>query len=99
MRLSYHELYDMIPSVFWNAVDGFWLQKENEERLAWIRTRWSTCCLLNIHLPKHKQLRPSSLIKFDWEKASGKQNNEELKSYEDTLFEYEKLLKKRNAKK
>ena len=33
-----------------------------------MRTRWSTCLLLNIHLGKGKSLKPTDLVVFDWEK-------------------------------
>ena len=68
MGLTYEQLYDFIPRVFWNALDGYIMQEENRERANWIRCRWQTCLLLNIHLPKRKQLRQERLIKFDWEK-------------------------------
>tara|TARA_R100000656_G_scaffold14887_2_gene14627 strand:+ start:4578 stop:4889 length:312 start_codon:yes stop_codon:yes gene_type:complete len=69
MKLSYNELYDLTPRAFWNALDGFLLQEEQREKSEWIRCRWQTCYLLNIHLPKHKTIKPTQLIKFDWEQT------------------------------
>ena len=94
MQMTYEELYSMTPSAFWNKVDGFYIHQENLERKEWIRTRWQTCLLINIHLPKGKQIGLEKLIKFDWEKK----NPKELKSYQDTLLEYEKLEKKKKIK-
>jgi hypothetical protein len=37
------------------------------QRSDWERTRWSTCLLLNIQLPKNKSIKPKDLIKFEWE--------------------------------
>tara|TARA_R110000744_G_scaffold278092_2_gene390370 strand:- start:3781 stop:4059 length:279 start_codon:yes stop_codon:yes gene_type:complete len=89
MSMAYDELYGMIPSAFWNAVDGFSMQKENEDRKEWIRVRWQTCCLINIQMPKGKTITPEKLCKFEWEK-----NTEETKSYEDKLFELNKVRKR-----
>ena len=62
------EFYNMLPIEFWNKVDGFYEFQMLKERNNWERTRWSTCLLLNIHLPKNKSIKPTDLIQFDWEK-------------------------------
>tara|TARA_R110000824_G_scaffold5803_1_gene26712 strand:- start:5416 stop:5694 length:279 start_codon:yes stop_codon:yes gene_type:complete len=92
--MDYEELYSMTPSAFWNKVDGFYVHHENLERKEWIRTRWQTCLLINIHLPKGKQISLTKLVKFDWEKTS----ESNIKSLEDTLLEYEKSKKRKNLK-
>tara|TARA_R110000751_G_scaffold7414_3_gene30303 strand:- start:1554 stop:1832 length:279 start_codon:yes stop_codon:yes gene_type:complete len=92
--MNYEELYTMTPSAFWNKVDGFYVHYENLERKEWIRTRWQTCLLMNVHLPKGKQISLQKLVKFDWEKTS----ESNIKSLEDTLLEYEKSKKRKNSK-
>lgn len=91
--MTFEQLYDMTPSAFWNAVDGFFLQKENEQRMEWVRIRWSTCNLINVHLTRGKQMKPHSLLKFDWEKDAS--NHETLK---EVMFKYEKSEKLKNSR-
>ena len=62
------EFYDMLPREFWNKVDGFYDMENLRQRNDWERTRWSTCLLLNIQLPKNKTIKPIELIEFEWEK-------------------------------
>ena len=72
------DFYDMLPREFWNKVEGFHELENMRQRSDWERTRWSTCLLLNIQLPKNKSIKPKDLIKFDWEKDN-KIDFEELK--------------------
>ena len=92
--MSHAELYDLIPRVFWNAVDGYWLTQENTQRKEWERIRWQTCCLINVQLPRNKQMTLHKLMKFDWE--TDIENDE--KTYEETMFEYEKHQKRKKVK-
>ena len=93
--MTYQNLYDLIPRAFWNAVDGYWLDKENDDRREWERCRWQTTYLLNVHLPKSKHLKPQKLLPFYWEEEEETEKN----TYEETLFEYEKFMKKQNLNK
>lgn len=93
LRMSYTELYDLIPRAFWNAVDGYYLTEQTKHRKEWEMCRWQTCCLINIQLPRNKQISLQKLVKFEWEKESSK-----IDSYDKTLLEYEKMLKRKNAK-
>lgn len=61
------EFYDMLPREFWNKVDGFYELENLRQRNDWERTRWSTCLLLNIQLPKNKTIKPIELIEFEWD--------------------------------
>jgi|TARA_R110001583_G_scaffold41210_3_gene131234 hypothetical protein len=72
------DFYDMLPREFWNKVEGFHELENMRQRSDWERTRWSTCLLLNIQLPKNKSIKPKDLIKFEWEKDN-KIDFEELK--------------------
>ena len=96
MGLSYEQLYDFIPRVFWNALDGYLMQEENRERANWIRCRWQTCLLLNIHLPRKKQIKQKSLITFEWEntaiKMDYKTEVKKIKKWQSD-WEYKKALK------
>ncbi len=93
--MTYHSLYDLTPRAFWNAVDGYWLDKENDDRREWERVRWQTCYMINIQLPKNKQVQPQKLVTFEWEE---KESKVKRSTYEETQFEYEKFMKKQNLK-
>jgi len=73
------EFYDMLPVEFWNKVEGFYDLENLRQRNDWERTRWSTCLLLNIQLPKNKTIKPTELIEFDWEKKEKKVDFKKLK--------------------
>ena len=76
--MKVEEFYGMLPREFWNKLDGFHELENMRQRSDWERTRWSTCLLLNIQLPKNKSIKPKDLIKFEWEKEN-KIDFEELK--------------------
>lgn len=38
----------------------------------WERCRWSTAYLLQPHSKKGKKIKPTDLIKFDWDKKENK---------------------------
>tara|TARA_R110000751_G_scaffold90246_1_gene177251 strand:- start:14320 stop:14598 length:279 start_codon:yes stop_codon:yes gene_type:complete len=92
--MSYENLYNLTPRAFWNAVDGYWLDAENKDRKEWIRTRWQTCLLLNVHLPRKNQIRANKLIRFDWEA----EDETKVASYEDVKFQYDKMIKRKKVK-
>ena len=93
--MSYENLYDLTPRAFWNAVDGYWLDKENKERKAWVRCRWQTCLLMNVQLPRKNQVSAHKLIKFDWEKE---EIEDKTDTYEEVKFKYDKLMKLKKLK-
>ena len=74
LGLRVDEFYDMLPREFWNRVDGFYELENMREKQDWQRTRWSTCLLLNIHLPKNKRIKPTDLIEFEWEEKKRIEN-------------------------
>ena len=80
LGMNVDDFYDMLPREFWNKVDGFYELENMRQRGSWERTRWSTCLLLNIHLPKNKSIKPTDLIQFDWEKEALKIDFEDLKN-------------------
>jgi hypothetical protein len=73
------EFYDMLPREFWNKLEGFHELENLRQRNDWERTRWSTCLLLNIQLPKGKSLKPTDLVQFEWDQKKGKIDFKELK--------------------
>ena len=74
--MNVDEFYDMLPREFWNKIEGFRELENMRQRSDWERTRWSTCLLLNIQLPKNKSIKPTDLIEFDWEKRIKKKHSQ-----------------------
>jgi len=72
MGMSVEDFYDMIPRHFFNKMDGFFQLEQLRDRSDWERTRWQTCYLLNIQLPRGKQIKLKDLISFAWEKDDKK---------------------------
>ena len=79
LGMNVDDFYDMLPREFWNKVDGFYELENMRQRSDWERTRWSTCLLLNIQLPKNKSIKPTDLMRFEWEEEALKIDFEELK--------------------
>ena len=73
------EFYDMIPRHFFNKLDGFFELEQLRDRSDWERIRWQTCYLLNIQLPRGKQIKLKDLIRFDWESKDAKVDYDKLK--------------------
>ena len=80
--MSYNELYyEMLPKHFWRKLTGFYDLINTKERQEWDRIRWSTCLLLNIHLPKGKSIKPTDLIKFDWDQKNVEQTKDDFEKF------------------
>ena len=77
--MSVEEFYDMIPRHFFNKLDGFFELEQLRDRSDWERTRWQTCYLLNIQLPRGKQIKLKDLIKFDWDSKDAEVDYDKLK--------------------
>ena len=77
--MNVDDFYDMLPREFWNKVDGFYELENMRQRSDWERTRWSTCLLLNIQLPKNKSIKPTDLMRYQWEKEALKIDFKDLK--------------------
>ena len=78
--MNVDDFYEMLPREFWNKVDGFYKLENMRQRSDWERTRWSTCLLLNVQLPKNKSIKPTDLIRFEWEKEELKIDFKDLKA-------------------
>ena len=55
--MSVEDFYNMIPRHFFNKMEGFYELEQARDRSAWEKTRWQTCYLLNIPVPKGKQIK------------------------------------------
>ena len=75
--MSPKDFYDMLPRYFWHKMDGFYELENNRQRQHWERSRWQTTLLLNIQLIKGKCIKPTDLIKFDWD-----DKEKDVKDYE-----------------
>ena len=78
--MNVDDFYDMLPREFWNKVDGFYELENMRQRNDWERTRWSTCLLLNIQIAKGKRIKPTDLIRFEWDNDEKKIDFEDLKN-------------------
>tara|TARA_R100000655_G_scaffold17342_1_gene37094 strand:+ start:390 stop:665 length:276 start_codon:yes stop_codon:yes gene_type:complete len=78
--MKVEEFYNMIPRHFYNKMDGFYELNQLKDKAHWERTRWMTCYLLNVHMPKGKQLKLKDLVQFDWDKETNKTDYEKLKA-------------------
>ncbi len=70
--MAYDEFYDLIPRSFFNKLKGDYERIQNQIRETWEQTRWSTALLINIQLPKGKQVKATDLIRFPWDKKTKK---------------------------
>jgi hypothetical protein len=52
---------------------------EMQAKIEWERTRWLACLLLQPHKKKNSSLKPTDLVRFDWEKKEEKIDIEKRK--------------------
>jgi len=88
------EFYDYLPVHFWSKLDGFYELENIRERGHWERTRWSTCLLLNIQMPKNKSIKPTDLIEFEWDK---KVKDVDFKKLKERALYFKELDKQKNG--
>ena len=50
-----------------------------QAKIEWERTRWLACLLLQPHKKKNSSLKPTDLVRFDWEKKEEKIDIEKRK--------------------
>jgi|TARA_R100000458_G_C8277521_1_gene253067 hypothetical protein len=72
LSLSVEEFWDLTPREFNNRLAGFFELQQFNQRMEWERCRWQTCYLLQPHTGKGKKIKPTDLIKFDWDKKDKK---------------------------
>lgn len=79
--------FGILPKEFWDLTfhEFFLLQRgrneifQMKERFEWERTRWLCAVLLQPHRKKGTSIKPTDLIKFEWEKKDKKTNLKERK--------------------
>jgi hypothetical protein len=76
LNLNVQELYDLTPSMFYNAQKGLFEKWEMENQADWERSRWMACVIMNPHVKKN--LQPKDLTKFPWEKKRNEKTKEEI---------------------
>ena len=52
---------------------------EMQAKTEWERTRWLACLLLQPHKKKNSSLKPTDLVRFEWEKKEEKIDIEKRK--------------------
>lgn len=87
------ELYDLTPSMFYNAQQGLFEKWEMENQAEWERSRWMSCVIIGPHIKKN--LQPKDITKFPWEKKRNEKTKEEIESIRSEAM----LFKKINDKK
>lgn len=94
------DFLNMLPRYFWRKMDGFYKLINLKERQEWERCRWQTSLLLNVHTAKGKTIKPTDLIKFDWEEdeKSKKIDYNKLKSEAEYIKKIEDKKLKNNGK-
>lgn len=69
--------------------------RESQSREAWERMRIQTSVLVNIQLPKNKQVKPERLMKFPWDNAGQKSRPLTRKEREALFGKWDKLEKEK----
>jgi hypothetical protein len=94
------DFLNMLPRYFWRKMDGFYKLINLKERQEWERCRWQTALLLNVHTAKGKTIKPTDLIKFDWEEEekSKKIDYNKLKAEAEYIKKIEDKKLKNNGK-
>lgn len=86
----------ILPHLFWDMtmaeLDFVWYGYRHKEEQEWVRLRWQTALLINVHVPKGKQIKPTELISLDCDKRNRKKvrimSNDELQQ---VLKKYENI--------
>ena len=94
MNMHTDDFLNMLPKYFWRKMEGFYHLRNLSEKQNWERCRWQTCLLLNVHTEKGKSLKPTDLIKFDWDV----QRTQEEKRTDKDYAEYIKKLEDKKLK-
>lgn len=90
-QLGYNvaELYDLTPCMFYNAQKGLFEKWDVESQGEWERTRWLACVTINPHVKKN--LKPTDLTKFPWEKKKNEKTKEEIEKIRAEAALYKKI--------
>tara|TARA_R100000278_G_C5472470_1_gene164981 strand:+ start:917 stop:1213 length:297 start_codon:yes stop_codon:yes gene_type:complete len=91
--LTVDQLYDMTPSMFYNAQHGMWEKWELESQGEWERTRWLACVIINPHVKKN--LKPTDLTKFPWEMKKKEKTKEQFEQIRAEAELYKRIIEKK----
>jgi hypothetical protein len=98
--LTFDKLYSILvgqckinDDIFWNLtfrdatniIDGFYELEQLRQQQEWERTRWLAAVMLSPHAKKGKTIKPTDLIKFDWEKKAKKAKKKRDKAFWDKV--------------
>lgn len=90
MGMSPDAFWDLLPREFFLKQHGFNAMMDRKDRNDWEMVRWQTAFLLQPHMKKGKQLKPTSLIKFPWEEKTSLSRSEMMKNRKEMEY-YSKL--------
>lgn len=63
------DLEKFMPEYFAIKLEGLRTAQTQQFRNDWERTRWLATIVLSPHTKKGKSVKPTDLIKFEWEKS------------------------------
>jgi hypothetical protein len=69
-------------------LDFVWYGYRHKEEQEWVKTRWQTAMLINVQLPKGKQVKPKDILELDCD------NRNFVKQRVMTKEELEEVIKK-----
>jgi hypothetical protein len=103
LNLSEDEFWDMTPQAFSYRTDGYWEHFDLHQKLEWERVRWLGTIILQPHMKKGRTLKPTDLIKFEWEKGQSKKMSKDdidkrRKHAEFVKKKYSKISRNKNKK-
>ena len=71
LGLTSEDFWNSTPREFNNRIEGFLELQQFNQRMEWERCRWATCLIIQPNVTK--RLKPTDLIKFDWDKKTKEQ--------------------------
>lgn len=93
--MSVSDFWDADLRSVYNFISGRATQEQEFQRREWERARW----LGHLILLPHKKVKPTDLIKFDWENApSAEISPEEIQRREAIWEKWDKKMKERHGK-
>ena len=86
----------ILPHLFWEMtmaeLDFVWYGYRHKEEQDWLKLRWQTTLLINVQLPKGKQIKPKDLLELDCDNRNFvKQRIMSAEELQAVLNKYEKV--------
>ena len=91
--MTVDQLYDLTPSMFFNAQYGMWEKWELDSQGEWERARWMACVIINPHVKKN--LKPKDLTKFPWEMKKNHKTKKEVDKIRAEAELYKRIIEKK----